>query len=647
LTRDVQPGEHGRLIGSIFPLLFFLLLFVSAGFAGQPPATDAAYLDRLLALAARKQLHRDPYWHTLLHYRKGWFGSRSLVDDPDFFLAPDGKYDPQAELTATLRAFFQAEEPGRKHAVCRFAARFTWLREQLAIDPGRLPVPECRQFEELYRQLKPVSVSLIFPAAHMNGPASMYGHTLLVIDNASKSKPLAHAVNYAAFTTETFGPLYAVKGLFGFYDGYFSMLPYYAKLQEYNDVGSRDIWEYPLNLNAEEIRRLLLHLYELDYIRSDYYFFDENCSYMLLFLLDAARPGLDLTDQYDLWVIPVDTIRAVQDKGVTTGEVIYRPSLATRIKHIASLLSEDDRRYALAVARGEIEADRILEQDLPPEKKRQIIDLSGEYLQYLNSNGKIGPEDYRKRFLKTLTVRSRLSAGEEDRYEIPVPERPETGHLSSRLAVGGGTRGGDAFTEVEIRPVLQGLLDNDKGFLKGAQIILGGTSVRYFTGSEELKLWNMDLIDIVSISPRDEFFPSVSWKINTGLYRRPLDRDRDSLLYRVNPGGGFAFQNGAFGLWYLFLETDLNLGPDLDYNAAAGIGGSAGVLFDITEFWKAVFSARDIYYGLGDTTNYFKFSLMQNWTLTTNTAIAGDIAVEDSQAGKKIYEYGIRFNLYF
>lgn len=632
---------------SIFPLLFFLFLFVSPGLAAQPAESGSPYLDHLLSLAAQKQLHQNPYWQTLLHYKKGWFSSRSLVDDPDFFLAANGKYDPQAELTATLHAFFQNEEQDKKHAICRFAARFAWLKEQLNIDPAQLPVPECRQFEELYKQLKPVSVTVIFPAAHMNGPASMYGHTLLVIENVSKSKPLAHAVNYAAFTTETFGPLYAVKGLFGLYDGYFSMLPYYAKLQEYNDIGSRDIWEYPLNLNAEEIRRLLLHLYELDYIKSDYYFFDENCSYKLLFLLDAARPGLDLTDQFDLWVIPVDTIRAIQDNRVATGEVIFRPSVATKIKHIASLLPEDYRQKALAIARGEIEPDSIMGDDMPRDKKVQVIDLASEYLQYLNSNEKISPEAYRKRFLKTLSVRSRLVATEEDRYDILVPERPETGHLSSRLSIGGGVRDGDAFTEVEIRPVLQGLLDNDKGFLKGAQIILGGTSVRYFPGSEELKLWNMDLIDIVSISPRDEFFPVISWKINTGLYRRPLEKDRDSLLYRVNPGGGIAYKNDTFGLWYLFLETDINLGPDLEYNSAAGMGGSAGVIFDITDFWKVIFSTRDIYYGLGDTTNYFKFSLMQNWTLSTNTSVAGDISVEDSQEGKKIYEYGIRFNLYF
>jgi hypothetical protein len=75
--------------------------------------------------------------------------------------------------------------------------------------------------------------------------------------------------------------LYAIKGLFGFYRGYYSILPYYAKIQEYRDVSDRDIWEYPLNLEYEEVIKLLMHIYELNAIYSDYYFFDENCSYFL------------------------------------------------------------------------------------------------------------------------------------------------------------------------------------------------------------------------------------------------------------------------------------------------------------------------------------------------------------------------------
>jgi hypothetical protein len=67
---------------------------------------DTAYLSELLDLAGRQRLHEDPYWRILMHYKKGLRGYTSLIDDPAFFLAPDGKTNPEAELCATLKAFF-------------------------------------------------------------------------------------------------------------------------------------------------------------------------------------------------------------------------------------------------------------------------------------------------------------------------------------------------------------------------------------------------------------------------------------------------------------------------------------------------------------------------------------------------------------
>lgn len=335
-----------------------LLLFLLPGFSLH--AEELSYLSSLLLAAQQMELWKDPYWHTLLHYKKTLFGLRSQVDDPRFFLAPSGKSDPQAELEATLQGLFSVEEDETQHPVCRFVARYHWLAEKLKIDPSRLPVPECSRFAEIMEHIKPASVTLIFPAAHINSPASMFGHTLLTVDTASKSRLLAYAINYSAVTRETFGPVFAIKGLFGFYPGYFSILPYYGKLQEYSDVDHRDIWEYPLNLNGDEIKRLLMHTYEMDKIYSDYYFFDENCCYDLLFLLDVARPSTGLTDQFSSWVIPIDTIRKVKENGLITG-AIYRPSRATKIKYLASLLSGSDGKIALAMARGEREPDRLLE----------------------------------------------------------------------------------------------------------------------------------------------------------------------------------------------------------------------------------------------------------------------------------------------
>jgi hypothetical protein len=625
---------------------FFLAVLLSTVLLTTPGrAEDPPYLTSLLEAAREQKLSTDPFWHTLVHYKRGIFGVKSLIDDPRFFLSPKGKYDPEAELEATIRAFF-APGDETQPAVCRFIARYTWIKEKLDLDPSRLPVPECRRFAALMDQLKPDSVSMIFPTSHMNSPASMFGHTLLTAETSSKSKLLAHAISYSAVTEETFGPVFAVKGLFGFYPGYYAILPYYGKLQEYSDIDDRDIWEYPLNLNAEEVKRLLMHVYEVDVIYSDYYFFDENCSYQLFFLIDAARPGLDLTDQAAPWVIPLDTVRVAKKNGLIA-ESIYRPSKSTQVKYIASLLPKEGRRKALAIARGELDPEGLAkEEGIPREERIRICDLAVEYLQYLHAKEKLTREEYLGRFLKTLRARSALGGAGESQYRVPAPTPPDEGHLSNRVSLGLGVKRGDLFQEAAWRPAYHDLLDSDRGYREGAQIIFSSVALRYYPLQGSLQLDNFDFIDIVSLTPRDEFFQPISWKVKTGFERRILADDDDHLIYRLNPGGGFSWQNDLLGLYYVMTEADLNLGRPLEENYALGIGGSAGLIKLLTDSWKVHVFMRDIYYGLGDTTNTIEAGLLQNFAITANTSVGASVSYSRSH-GFDQTEAKVSFNLFF
>ena len=143
-----------------------LALIVSA------PLHAAPQLD----LARVQQLAATPYWIALGHYETakldGW---RSYVDDPRFFLAEDGAHHPDQELQATVAALYAPASLGDKHAQCVFPARTRWLREQLALTD--LPSPACQEFDTWYKSIDPHSAALIFPAAYLNSPSSMFGHT--------------------------------------------------------------------------------------------------------------------------------------------------------------------------------------------------------------------------------------------------------------------------------------------------------------------------------------------------------------------------------------------------------------------------------------------------------------------------------------
>jgi hypothetical protein len=626
-------------------LPFFFLVPTIAIFASSAFGSEELYRSALLEEAFRAELHRDPYWHTLLHYKKGIFGERSLVDDPSFFLAENGKRDPKAEMEETIRSLFQPAVEGERHPVCRFPARFEWLKERLMIDESRLPVPACAPFEKLMEQIRPESVTLIFPTSYMNSPASMYGHTLLTVRTAYDSDLLSYAINYSAITDETFGLFYIAKGLLGLYRGYFSILPYYAKLQEYRDVNDRDIWEYSLNLTESEVRRLLLHMYELQDIYSDYFFFSENCSYNLLFLLDAARPGLHLTDQCAWWVIPLDTIREIEKAGLI-GEVVYRPSKSTRVKHLASLLPDERREDARAIARGKLDPKTFAARAIPAVEKTVAVDLAAEYLQYRYAKKEMSKEEYAERFIGTLRARSALGEGAASRDSIPPPGRPDEGHRSNRFSAGFGFEEDRPFQEIRLRPAYHALIDNSSGYKRGSQIVFLDAALRYRARERKLKVDAIDLIDIVSIAPRDAFFKPVSWKVKTDLFRRTMKNGSEHLVYRLNPGFGRAYESGFLGMWYLMLEADLHVGGALERSYSAGAGGSTGIFKNATGWWNLHLFARDLYHGLGDQDNMFSAGLEQNFRIAPDWSFSVEIAGKARGEDFRV-ESAARWNVFF
>ena len=618
--------------------LFILIVFIIFPYFLRAHTSDS---NELLQKAEELKLYDERYWHVLLHYKPSGFGFKSLIDDPRFFLSPDGKKNPKAELEATITALFESKNKDDSHPICRFIVRYEWLKEKLNIDESAFSDIRCNDFNNVFNNVQPTTAVLIFPASYMNNPASMFGHTLLRIDSSYESKLLSHAVNYAA-QVENAGILYPIKGIFGLYKGYFKVFPYYDMVKDYNDTEQRDMWEYPLNFSKEEVRRMFLHLWELKDIYSYYYFFDENCSYNLLFLLESARPSLQLTDGFQLWAIPVDTLRAVIDNGLVNN-IEYRPSMATRIRHIASLLNENERKLVLKMVKDELPPDKIM--NMNSVDSINILNLAIEILQYKYNKQLISKDKYLKLFLSTLNERSKLGNSESASYEIPAPTKPEDGHFSNRASFGIRIRKKSSFFEFSYRPAYHSLIDPDQGFTEGSQIIFLNTSVRGYTDGR-IKLESLDVIDIVSISPRDKFFSPLSWKIKTGLIRKNFREGQEHLIYQLNPGFGFAYENKLLGLWYVMGETNFNLGGMFKDMYAVGIGPQIGVIKKLTDFWKINIITEALFYGIRERFEEYSASAIQTFRLNQNNSI--NLSIDwDKIFNNEQAEVKLNWNYYF
>ena len=569
-----------------------------------------AYADELIAAAGQQDLAASPEWQHLLHVEAPVLGaSRSSVKSNWFFIAPNGADDLAAELRATLAAFFDPAEraPRNESAQCIFGARYQWLDSRLHFDPERLPRQPCAEREEWRRALAPSQVWVVFPAAYLNSPASMFGHTLLRLDGPevkAGTPLLAYAANYAAETPEANGLVFAIKGLAGGYVGRYSVLPYYEKVREYARLESRDLWEYPLAFDEAQRERLLLHLWELRGAAFTYYFFTRNCSYQLLTLLRVADPTIDWGNRFGWWAAPTDTLRALEAQ---IGAPRYRPALATTIAAQGAVLTSGQRQQAVALAEGRL---------APEAAGAAELSLANDLLQYRFNGGQPSREIALPRSLALL--RARAATGEKvPRAEPPTPAQdPVHGHDTSRLAFGVQLRrGGADIATIDWRPAYHDLLDPPGGYGAGQQISFADIGLRSRLDNGATTLDHLNLIDIVSIAPRSTLFQPISWRLRVAHERPDLGLGRDPRTTVLQGGPGLAWGDFGSVVGYGNAELRIEAGSARDDGYAVQAGPRLGLLAQPANPWTVQLEASWMPGLAGDHADRRAVSLEQQWQL--------------------------------
>ena len=607
-------------------ILFSASLFFFMALAASAPGADMAspqghLADPFIGMAAQKNLASSRVWRILLHYKDLANGPESLIDDPAFFLARDGKRNPGGELTVTLREFFREDINGDDHPICRFPARFRWLDGELGLT-GSVPQVSCPMLEKTMENVNPKAVTMIFASAHINSPASMFGHPLIRIDSVMESKLLSQAVNYAAQTPENRGLLFAFYGIFGYYSGIYSLLPYYEKVSEYNDFDLRDLWEYRLDLKPEEARMMLYHLWELKDKYSYYYFFDENCAYIILYLLEAARPSLHLTDGWGPYVIPVDTLRRVINSGIV-GEINYRPSKMTKMTALADSMDENSLEAAKMIARGAVLPEEGILSLADDDARKKTLDLATELIQLNYGAARMEKKEFQKRFLATLRLRGTLGGQPPAIKEIETPVRPDMGHYSAAFSIGIESNGGPKGNRpvFSFRPALHDLMDPQQGYVAGSQLEFMSFTFSIQPAQNEVWLEKLDLVNIASITPINELFAPTTWKVRFGMQRRDFANGDVSEAWYLNTGGGYSLGLGDFGIGYAMLEADLQANHNFDNGYAVGPGVSMGFILDPAPGWKTGFQARAVGFLLGANDPEYELLLSQRYTASQNLGI--------------------------
>jgi hypothetical protein len=581
--------------------IFFTVLFCSSA--------HAELADDYIQQARLAQLGQHPAWLALLHYKKEAFTGRliSQADDDAFFRSSQGKTDPEAELETDIKAFLMPSGPG--HSQCLLPARWHWLKQQLGLS-SQYDVP-CPKLKAWMDNVSTDRLTLVFPSMFLNNPGSAFGHTFLRFDGPD-SIMLSQTINYAAlYNPEDNFFTYAYNGLFGGYQGIFVTRQYFETVQIYSNIENRDIWEYQLDYSPDEIRQLARHTWEVTDIHFDYYFFRENCSYRLLGMLDAVKPEGNLTtgDAFPLYAIPVDTVRALDEKQLILNKQ-YRPSLASELqagfKHLQA--GESDR--VIRLADGELSVAELEAQVTSESRRVEIYELAYVWLQFRGQADSKVAENI-------LDARSRLSIRAKVNIDEPAP--PENGHESARFAVGGGEQNSESYMDFAIRPAFQDLVDSPLGYVEGSEINVLDTRLRWFPDENKVRLESLRFFNIVSLTPVRDWYVTPSWQLDIRLDRTRLNEKTSDLAFVTRGGGGYSVRWANTTVFAMaLLEANVSGDYEDDYSLLAGAQLGASILLG---FGQALFLVESDNPVAGFELDRDSVSAELQYNLATNTAL--------------------------
>lgn len=491
-------------------LKFFICLFVWLGVVTPGHATTE--LENSLSQARQLKLWQNPKWIRLGHYRKGLFSYHSPFSQP-FFISPEGSNDPEAELETSIAAFLAPTQGQlnayKMHPACFFQARFKWLKRELKFAFQ----PDCSEREEWKKRLAADSLSLIFAASDLGTATSSFGHIFLKISsrkNSGKLELIDYGLNYSAEADKSEGVLYAAKGLFGFYPGNFSLLPYHQKLREYVNLEGRDVWEYPLTLSAEETNEFLDHILEFEGSGAPYYFLSDNCSFEVLKALEAVRLDINISEKMPWFVIPLDTLKHLSNTPGVLQEPRFRPSLKFEYIEAFRALNKTSRK----VLSEAVQTLKLPEKSgLSQTESAQVLEAAMKFYALKNFREE---RDFRAQIYELSVQRSKLGVlPPQDSVHKPVP--PETGSDSSALGIGYGEMGNSRFSSFRFRSAFHDLEQIDIGVVPFSDTEVLGFEARHIEG-DRLEISRATLVRLLNAAPVTPLERPLSWRARVEVF---------------------------------------------------------------------------------------------------------------------------------
>lgn len=480
-------------------------------------------------------LANKPYWSKLLHYEN----NRSIINEDEFFLSVNGKTDLEDELTKTIEYFLNDS-----NSTCRYPARYKWINSYLNID---IKSSTCRELDK-YLEPNFEKISLVFTAERYNSPSSVFGHTFLKVD----AKNMTYAINYAASVSDGTDPIsYFFKGASGGFVSNYRLLNYNIKDFEYRKEEFRDLINYEIKYTKDEVKNIMLHVYEIKDINEDYYFMSRNCSSELLKLLDMARYDSKLYKELNRVTIPIDVVYILQNNNLINNISITYSKLKLFNQYIEKL-SSVEREILKKIINREISTNELDNKKLPLESKNNIVIAAISYIQ-MNLMTKKLDKKYISSLMNLIQLEIKYDIQEKKSEDVLLNENPVSNKYHKIKFGSKSLENQKTELNLSYRYLYSNRFDLSSDEQKHGSVEFLDFSLRYVNDKVSIDYFN--IINMESMPISSEFFTEHTTNFIFGAKRMFYDNSLYSYIeyalgYRYRLSKGFtcrsAIRTGAY-----------------------------------------------------------------------------------------------------
>ena len=509
----------------------------------------------------------------------------SEIRSPDFFISPNGAFDPLAELEASLKSMGEAVGTNpNAHAQCRFPARRVWLKQALPEETRLWPNVTCPDFLAFSHQGQIESMSLLFATGYLSNPASYFGHPLIKFNLPPSQRPsslLDVSVNFGAVTPPNENAfVYATKGLFGGYDATFSHRKFYYNNHAYGEIELRDMWEYRLNLTPDEVELMYSHIWEILGKKFPYYFFTENCASAVASILEDIV-GVEMAPSYLPYALPYNLFDRLATTQKTDGQPLVRsisliPSRQTRFTSNYNALDSDQKQIVGDIALGAKVSETL--GKLVSDRRGPPIETLLDYYSFLSvkdkSDTSISSEFQnlrRELLMERLTLP--VSENKNSHFDLQAPSEG-TRPLLLRAGPIYSSRWNEG-AEFQFRTTYYDFLALDFGRPKYSEVRTLDATITFLDNSIFLR--KLDLIAVSTLNLSQTGLPGDggwAWRFSTGLENLNLEcQFCDLFKIEAGLGRGLLFSK-RHAIFVLFdLRTQTRTGSSGSFAGTPTLGG--------------------------------------------------------------------------